>query len=362
MLMIQLLKATALVVDYDEDRRELLASGALASVVQPVLNRMSQKLAEEKPALVRDNDVVASTWLPPIPGGPFRRLVLSEAKIAIGRFVPQTVSIEVTQEGEYNPQRRLMASGGSELDTETIKGVIDQSLDLGACIITFTEGDPLLRDDILELVRYVDPQKAVVNLFTRGLNMTPEMALKLKEAGLHNLLVGIYSVDPEPHDALRGMVGSHQMAVEAIKIGLEAGLLVTMASHVKGGQISQISDLYDYAAELGVQEFSIWEDVAKRPEDQLTQIDRETIIRFYKKINKTPGGPRIFANTYFEGQMLGCMAGRRWLHVGVDGSVRPSPYVQETYGNVKDVSLKESWNRIRKSKKYDQFRSICPGQ
>jgi len=76
-------------VDYDQDRRMLLARGAISVLVQPALNRINQRLAEEKPALVRENDVVASTWLPPIPSGPFKRLVLSEAKIAIGRFVPR---------------------------------------------------------------------------------------------------------------------------------------------------------------------------------------------------------------------------------------------------------------------------------
>ncbi len=360
--MIPLLNTIALKVDYDEDRRELQARGAIGMLVQPALNRMNQRLAEEKPALVRDEDIVASTWLPPIPSDPFKRLVLSEGKIAIGRFIPQTVSIEVTGEGRSGQAHSLPPKSDNAMETEDILRVIDEALDLGASIITFTEGDPLLREDIADLIRHVDPQKAVVECFTRGFNMTPEKALELKRAGLYNLLVGIYSTDPEEHDRVRGMEGAYQKAIEAIEMGLEAGLLVTMSTHVNGGQVSQIPNLYNLAANLKVHEFSIWEGIPKTHQEKITQIERETILRFYKRINKTSGGPRVFANTYFEGEMMGCMAGRRWLHVCLDGTVRACPYLEDGYGNVLNSSLKDIWKHIRKSTNFNQFKTNCPAQ
>ena len=360
--MTPLLKTTALTVDYDQGRRTLQARGAISVLVQPALNKINQRLAEEKPALVREDDIVASTWLPPIPSGPFKRLVLSEAKIAIGRFVPQTVSIEVTRACGCSCDHCLIKEGEGELDTEEIKRIIDEALDLGASIITFTEGDPLLREDILKLIRHVDPERAVANLFTPGLEMTPEKARELKAAGLYNILIGIYSRDPSVHDRIRGVPGAHQKAIDAIKMALDAGLLVTMSTHIKGDGVSEILDLYDLAAELGVHEFSIWEGIPTTPAEELTTLDRETILRFYKKVNRTPGGPRAFASTYFEGQMLGCMAGRRWLHVGVDGKVRPCPYLGEVVGDVRERPLKEIWKDARSSGEFEEFRSDCPAQ
>ena len=78
--MTQLIKTAALCVDFDRDARALQAQGALARMVQPVLNMVNQRLEEEKPAQVRLKDLVASTWLPPIPSGPFKRLMINEAK------------------------------------------------------------------------------------------------------------------------------------------------------------------------------------------------------------------------------------------------------------------------------------------
>ena len=360
--MTQLIKTAAFSVDFDRDTRVLQAHGALTPMIQPVLKMINQRLAEEKPSQVRLKDIVASTWLPPIPSGPFQRLLLNEARIAIGRPVPQTVSIEVTRLCEANCDHCLIKEGTGEPSQEEIFRVVDEALDMGACIITFTEGDPLLREDIFELIKYVDPEKAVVNLFTPGLEMTVEKAVKLREAGLYNLIIGIYSSNPWEHDRVRGLEGAHAKAVEAIRIALQTGLLVTMSCHVKSGQVDQIAELYKFAAELGVQELSIWEGIPKTPEEQLTQIEREKIIGIYRKINSTSGGPRLFANTYFEGQMLGCMAGRRWLHVGVDGGIRACPYLQESYGNVHESSLKDAWKAMRRSGKFEGFVCNCPAQ
>jgi len=202
----------------------------------------------------------------------------------------------------------------------------------------------------------------VVNLFTPGLEMTPGKARKLQEAGLYNILIGIYSTDPAVHDDIRGVPGSFEKAVAAIKMALEAGLLVTVSTHVRGDRVSEIFEIYDLAADLGVHEFSIWEGIPKSPDEDLTQIDREPILRFYKKVNRSTGGPRVFASTYFEGEMLGCMAGRRWIHIGGDGGVRPCPYIDSVFGDVRERPLKDIWNDIRRSGEFDAFRSDCPAQ
>ncbi|MBN1322487.1 MAG: radical SAM protein [Methanotrichaceae archaeon] len=360
--MTQLIRTAALTVDFSKERHELLAKGALSRVVQPVLDRMNDRLRVEKPAMVREMDVVATTWLPPIPSGPFKRLILNEAKMAIGRPVPQTVSIEVTRECGCRCDHCNIGEGEEELEGKDIERVIDEALDLGACIITFTEGDPLLREDIFDLIAHVDPELAVTNLFTPGIEMTPDIARRLKNAGLYNLLVGIYSTDSNEHDRVRGVEGAFEKAISAIRCALNEGLMVTMTTHVTSKGINQLPDLYDLAKDLGVHEFSIWEGIPRDADDILSQIDREKIMRLYQKANSSRDGPRVFASTFFEGQMMGCMAGRRWQHVAVDGSVRGCPYLKESYGNVLDLPLKEIWKRMRASGDFDGFEGSCPAQ
>lgn len=339
---------------------KLEAKGGLKRACTPFLDMINSRLKDEKPALVTEDYIVASTWLPPIPSKVFNRLLLAEVQTALGRYVPETVSFEITRKCKCQCAHCVISGGEGELDTSTVKKVIDEALDMGAFIITFTEGDPMLREDIFELIEYVDKERAIVNMYTPGTEMTQEAAKKLKEAGLYNLLISIYSTDPKKHDEVRRLDGAFEKATSAIKMGLEAGLLVTMCTHVSPKNIDNIPEMYEMASSLGVHEFSLWESIPKKPEDLIiSDLQRKYILDFYQRINSTKGGPRIFANTYFEGRMLGCMAGQRWIHLCVEGSVKPCPYIPFSYGNVREESLKTIWKRIRKSSHYRGERYSC---
>ncbi|WP_135609651.1 radical SAM/SPASM domain-containing protein [Methanococcoides sp. AM1] len=339
---------------------QLEAKGHLRGVCSPFLKKFNSTLQAEKPALVEKDRVIASTWLPPIPGKVFKRLLFAETQIALGKYIPETVSFEITRNCKCNCDHCLISGGGGDLDVDTVKRTIDDALDMGAVVITFTEGDPLLREDIFELIDYVDKDRAIVNMYTPGTNMTPEVAERLKEVGLHNLLVSIYSTVPEEHDDVRKLEGAFEKATSAIRYGLDAGLLVTMCTHVSPKNMEKLKSMYQFAKELGVHEFSLWESVPKKPEDPvITDEDREVIMEMYRRINATEDGPRIFANTYFEGEMLGCMAGQRWLHVCVEGSVKPCPYIPFSFGNIKTDDLRTIWSRIRKVSDFKGERHSC---
>jgi Predicted Fe-S oxidoreductases len=347
-------------MDKKADFVQLKAHGPLRKACGPFLKKINERLKEEKPAFVDDDKVIASTWLPPIPSKAFNRLLLAETQIALGRYIPETVSFEITRNCKCNCEHCVVSGGEGDLDIGTIKRAIDDVLDMGAMVIVFTEGDPMLREDIYELIDYVDKERAIVNMYTPGTEMTPENARRLKEAGLHNMLVSIYSTEPSKHDSVRRLDGAFEMATNAMMMGLDAGLLVTMATHVSPKNIDELPSMYELARDIGVHEFSLWESVPKKKEDPIiSDDDREKVLEMYHRINSTKGGPRIFANSYFEGEMLGCMAGQRWLHVCVDGLVKPCPYIPFSYGNIQDSSIKDVWSKIRKDKQFRGQRGTC---
>jgi MoaA/NifB/PqqE/SkfB family radical SAM enzyme len=352
------LPGLAVNLQYSGDNLELAASGTLKATFSPILKKINSRLKEEKPALVQEDRVIASAWLPPIPGPVFKRLIFAEIQIALGKYIPETVSIELTRQ---NSLRYLPGTVPDELDTGTIKRIIDEALELGTFIITFTENDPILREEVFELISYVNKKRAIVNCSTWGTDFSKETAFRLKEAGLHSLMVGIYSTDPEKHDSIRKADGAYKRAVSAIKLALEAGLMVVMTTHASPSTIQEIPSLYALASELGVHEFSVWEAMPKtRDEPAITNENRRDILEMYYRINSSPKGPRMFANTYFEGQMMGAMAGRRWMHVTADGDVKPSPYPPFSFGNIKEKSLKESWQKIRNYPYFQKQKNLTP--
>ncbi len=323
----------------------LSARGTLAPLAQPILSRMNERIKGEKPAAIReDGSAVMSTWLPPMPSTAFKRLVRAEIIRPLGVHIPSTLSIELTRRCRCRCEHCEMSQGGKEMSTEQLIDVLGQALDMGTCIITLTEGDPLLKEGVLDIISSVD-ERAVVNMFTPGTEMTRELAEELKEAGLHTLLVSIYSTEPSAHDAVRHLNGAFDAAMRAIQYGLDAGLLVALCTHVSHTSVGELAPLYELACELGVHEFSVWESTKSPPSQQ----DREGIIEMYHRVNTTPNGPRMFASTVFEGVDFGCLAGRRWLHVGVNGDVKPCPYIPLSFGDVCEEPLKTIWKRIRSS-------------
>lgn len=270
---------------------EFSASGTLKAACSPILKKINSRLKEEKLAIMEEDKVIPSAWLPPIPGPVFKRLIFAEMQIALGRYIPETVSIELTRQ---NSSKYSLGTVVDELDANTVKRIIDEALEYGTFILTFTENDPLLRGEVFELIRYVDKKRAIVNCSTWGTDFTKETAFRLKEAGLHSLMVGIYSTDPEKHDAVRKSKGAYDRAVSAIKLALEAGLMVVMTTHVSPSNLEELFALYSLASQLGVHEFSVWEAMPKSSKEPvITDKDRKAILDMYQRINAKIGRAHV---------------------------------------------------------------------
>lgn len=112
-----------------------------------------------------------------------------------------------------------------ELTTEQWKQVIDRLEAARVPMVTFTGGEPTMRHDIDELVGHA--KQFVTRLNTNGVNLTPELVLKLKAAGLDSLQVTLYSHDESIHNAL---VGSRHFAdtIQGIRNAVTAGLDISV--------------------------------------------------------------------------------------------------------------------------------------
>ncbi|HYB93266.1 MAG TPA: radical SAM protein [archaeon] len=356
-------------IEGDEKKLRLRAHGPLAVFTSPILNKINRMLESEKPIAVKKDAVIFSTWLPPIPSGSFKRLIDAEIDIALHhKYVPQAVSLNAFKQCSYSCENcNMVRSPGPELSTEELKGFIDQVVDLGAVTIGFSEGDPLTREDIVDLVRYVDKNKAIASIFTPGAMLTESQAENLKRAGLYAVIIGFCSPIPDEHDAARGVKGAFSMATKSIKNALDAGLYVSIHTHANPRMIAEkkLDGLYDLASQLNVHEFTIWEAIPSwgyRDKDDLmlNKAQRDYILEMRRKLNKMPAGPRIFSMSFFEGpDFLGCMAGRRWLNLVDSGDLTPCIYTPISFGNIKNEKVADIWKKMRENPLYRRSEKSC---
>ncbi len=104
-----------------------------------------------------------------------------------------------------------------ELSTKECKTIISQAVDLNIDHVIFSGGEPLLRTDIFELMRYaVDKKIKMVDIITNGILINVDVAKKLIVSGVNHITISIDGLN-ETGDFIRGN-GVVKGAVEAIDI------------------------------------------------------------------------------------------------------------------------------------------------
>jgi MoaA/NifB/PqqE/SkfB family radical SAM enzyme len=145
----------------------------------------------------------------------------------------------------YCRWKRLRES--PELDTGQALRMIDEMRDAGVLMISFTGGEPLLRDDVGELIRRVKDRHLVCKLNTNGLLIER----RLKELKPLDLLQVSLDGPPALHDQVRG-AGSAEKVTRAVRAARDAGIPLQLVACLSKTTVEAIDDVLRYALELRV--------------------------------------------------------------------------------------------------------------
>lgn len=149
------------------------------------------------------------------------------------------ISSMVSENGQWNcclKCRHCYAAGQpaasrKELSTGQWKTIIDRCKKAGIPQLTFTGGEPTMRDDLVELIDY--SRWFVTRLNTNGCRLTKPLCGALQEASLDSVQITLYSSDPDIHNRLVGAGllhtdGGWEQTVAGLSNALEAGLNVSV--------------------------------------------------------------------------------------------------------------------------------------
>lgn len=112
-----------------------------------------------------------------------------------------------------------------ELSTEDWKKILDKIRAAGVPQVTFTGGEPTMREDLFELISHA--RWFISRLNTNGVKLTKEYCQELKNAELDSLQITFYSSDAEVHNKLVG-APQYDNTVSGIKNAIEAGLSLSI--------------------------------------------------------------------------------------------------------------------------------------
>lgn len=171
-----------------------------------------------------------------------------------------------------------------EMSTIEWKQVLDKLMDDAYVTqVTFTGGEPTLRQDLPELVRYA--KYFVTRVNTNGVLLSKELCGKLVEAELDSIQVTLYSENEEIHNRLVGN-NSWKATVQGIKNAVEAGLSVSINTPLCSINSDYASTLR-FIHELGITYVScssiITTGNALNREAEDTQLKEEELISILQK-------------------------------------------------------------------------------
>lgn len=143
-----------------------------------------------------------------------------------------------------------------ELTFEEGCQIMDQVKELGSPIFVLTGGDPFLRKDFDDLVRYGTSIGLRVSASPSGTRLANREAMqKAADAGLRRVQFSLDGATPESHDAFRGVKGSFQWTIDGLRFAREAGMEVQIGTTVSRHSVGELKEIAKIVQEM---ECSLW--------------------------------------------------------------------------------------------------------
>ncbi len=288
----------------------------------------------------------------------------------------------------YLDANSQLGAKNTELSTEEAKFVIDELSYLNThLMLILSGGEPMMREDIFEIVRYASEAGFINVLGSNGTLLTEENQRLLKEAGLKGIGISIDSTDKRYHDSFRGLEGAWEMSISALRKAKETGMETQMDVTITDKNLHEIEDLVSLGISLSVKvvNFFFLVCTGRAMKTDISGYNYEDALRRIVRVSlsekrvmvKARCAPHIYRFLYEEGLDIpegtrGCLAGRHYMRIDPEGNVTPCPYMPLVVGNVKERSLVNIWeespylNLLRKEV-YDgrcgrcEYVGICGG-
>lgn len=321
-------------------------------------------LREDLNTIVSAFDSIARNEIPAIDIG-----TMSLGEYAPNMTAPHRMDLMISamaKDGHWACNQRCLhcyAAGQKYAETEEIstdewKNIIDKCRKAKIPQLTFTGGEPTLRKDLPELIKYA--RWFVTRLNTNGVLLTEELVTELVDAELDSVQVTLYSHKEDIHNALVG-TNHFKDTIQGIKNALAAGLNLSVNTPLCSLNKDYVGML-EFLHELGVEYVTcsglIVTGNATLEDSRQSQLSKDEIFEIIREAKAyadahdmeidftSPGW--IDSQKLMELKMIvpGCGACLSNMAITPDGKVIPcqSWLSSDVLGDMKEDSWKKIWN------------------
>ena len=325
-------------------------------------------LEHEKVRTWRGRQVV-NVHFPPYPGRAFDALVAQFARLgdAADDWL-YSVTLAVTNRCHFRCWHCYNAGRSEDdLSLDELRQLARGLQRLGAVRVTLTGGEPLLRDDLEEIVGSFDDRTSLI-VGTTGDGLSPARARRLAGAGLFAVGISLDSDDAAEHDRVRGVDGAFRIALDGLATARAAGLypyVVTVAWR-ELLEPERFMRFMRFAGQCGAEEVHLLEPsatgrLAGRRDVLLDATERRRILEYQRAVAADESLPILSSFTYLESDTcFGCGAGLTHVYVDGSGEVCPCNLVPLSFGRATERPLQEILAAMRRH--FATPRGSCAGK
>ncbi|THE66830.1 radical SAM protein [Salinadaptatus halalkaliphilus] len=249
-----------------------------------------------------------------------------------------------------------------ELSTTAGKALLEDAADFGdGQLVVLSGGDPLVRDDVTELVAHGDDCGLTMTITPSGTHsLTHDRIEALADAGLRRMAVSLDGATAASHDAFRGEAGSYAETIRAVEDAKAAGLPIQVNTTVCRQTVGELPAIRDLVAEIGAVLWSVFFLVPigrGRVLEPIDPAEADAVMAWLDDVSKRePFGVKTTEAPHYRRVSLqrqhsntdrnegvsrrtGIVAGDGFAFVSHTGEVYPSGFLPESAGNVGEESI-----------------------
>jgi radical SAM protein len=126
-------------------------------------------------------------------------------------------------------------------------------------VVILTGGDPLMRDDIFDLIGYANAIGVRVALSPAVTEkLTHEMLVKIKESGVASISVSLDGSSKETHDAIRSVDGTFDRTIGVMKDAIGIGLSIQVNTTVMKKNIGELPKIFHLIKGIGIKTWEVF--------------------------------------------------------------------------------------------------------
>src|SRR3989338_6081556 len=322
-------------------------------------NNTGNQIQLKAKVMIRCQNVLLKTFGKAKPGSRLRSVVQKFSKRFVGGY-PYVIKLDVIDRCNLHCKMCYARNTGSEVALKNILHILTQ-FDRVPIRLDLLGGEPLLRDDICEIVRYAKSNTAIqeIVLYTNGTLATEGLAKNLCDAGLDKAIVTLVSHISDRHDDFTKAPDSWNKTVSGIGNFVRAGVKTYTFTALHAENIQDFDNIYEFVTNQLKVTPLFYQYVPQKTDDPLL-----TPLELWNKAKHKvlcEYRPRHFGYIKeiltFCGRL--CLGGYYSLSIKTDGTVTPCPFMYDVpLGNVLTQNIWDIFARRFDSPEFCEFMQL----